>query len=236
MTRLDWLKNLTGARVSLGPQLATTDWLALRAAHAAARDAIHAEVVWPPVTAVVRSRCRNREDFLLRPDAGRRLDPTASLPKPDQPLDVVWIVVDGLSPLAVTRYAATVLDALAKETAGLTAGGPVAVEQGRVAIGDEIGERMGARLSVVLIGERPGLSSADSLGLYLTYQPRVGRTDAERNCLSNIREGGLSPLLAAERCAALIRAALSRGLTGVALKEEFILPASPSTVRSIPSP
>jgi ethanolamine ammonia-lyase small subunit len=216
--RLDWLRRHTSARVALGEALRTPDWLALREAHAAARDAIDAPCVWPRGVPVVRSRCRDRHEYLLRPDLGRRLDPSASLPEFDA--DVALIVCDGLSPLAVSRHAEALLAALHDESAGLRLGAPVAVENGRVAIGDEIGERWRARLACVLIGERPGLSAADSLGVYLTYDPRVGRTDADRNCLSNIREEGLSPANAARRAVALMRSALSLGLTGVSLKED----------------
>lgn len=219
------LRALTDSRIGLeraGGSLTTADWLALRTAHAAARDAIHASGGWPeipPPEVYVHSRCQNRQQYLLRPDLGRRLADDAELP--EGPFDVALVVADGLSPLAVARHAAGLVGALRNHLAEaqLTVSPVIQVAQGRVAIGDEIGERLQTRLVVVLIGERPGLSAADSLGVYLTYAPRVGRTDAERNCISNIRDGGLDIALAARRTVNLIEAALARQLTGVELKE-----------------
>ena len=132
--------------------------------------------------------------------------------------DAVLVVADGLSATAVHRHAAVLIDALMPRLEGWRIAPICIVEQGRVAIGDDIGERLGARLAVVLIGERPGLSWPDSLGAYLSWAPRVGRLDAERNCVSNIRNGGLEPILAASRIATLMRAARDRELTGVNLK------------------
>ena len=131
--------------------------------------------------------------------------------------DAALVVADGLSATAVHRHAKAVIDALMPELKSWRLAPICIVQQGRVAIGDEIGVRVGARLVVMLIGERPGLSAPDSLGAYLTWAPRIGRTDAERNCVSNIRDGGLEPLLAAQRIAALMRAARSQQLTGVSL-------------------
>jgi ethanolamine ammonia-lyase small subunit len=143
--------------------------------------------------------------------------------------DAAIVVADGLSALAVHRHALPLLEELLPllkaddwRLAPLTV-----VSQGRVAIGDEIGELIGARLVVVLIGERPGLSSPDSLGAYLTWAPRIGRTDAERNCVSNIRNSGLEPILAAQRIAALLHAARDQELTGVNLKTSHLLRVSP---------
>ncbi len=219
------LRTLTDSRIGLeraGGSLTTGDWLALRAAHAAARDAIHAvsgQPVIPPPVGYVRSRCQNRQQYLLRPDLGRRLADDAELPT--GPFDIALVVADGLSPLAVSRHAAGLVGALRNSLAEarLTVSPVIQVAQGRVAIGDEIGERLQARLTAMLIGERPGLSAADSLGVYLTYAPKAGRTDAERNCISNIRDGGLDIPLAARRTINLIEAALARQLTGVQLKE-----------------
>jgi len=126
-------------------------------------------------------------------------------------------VADGLSATAVDRHARAVIDALLPLLDGWKLAPVCVVEQGRVAIADEIGERIGARLAVILIGERPGLSSPDSLGAYITWSPRVGRTDAERNCVSNIRPEGLDPRVAAERIAMIMKAARERKLTGVGL-------------------
>jgi len=214
------LRRLTDARIALdrtGASMISRDWLALRAAHAAARDAVNASVSWPaiaPPVNFVRSRCGDRDEYLLRPDLGRRLADRAILP--EVPVEIALVVADGLSPLAAMRHAPAMVTRLRAE---LALGPVVLAELGRVAIGDEIGERLRARLAIVLIGERPGLSAADSLGAYLTYAPRVGRTDAERNCISNIRDGGLDYEEASRRIVALARAALDRQLTGVELKE-----------------
>ena len=137
--------------------------------------------------------------------------------------DAVLVVADGLSAIAVHRHAAALIDALMPLLEGWRIAPICIVEQGRVAIGDDIGERMRAGLAVVLIGERPGLSSPDSLGAYLSWAPRIGRMDAERNCVSNIRNGGLEPLLAAKRIATLMRAARDQQLTGVNLKISTLL-------------
>ena len=132
--------------------------------------------------------------------------------------DAVLVVADGLSATAVHRNAAVLIGALMERLDDWRVAPVCIVEQGRVAIGDEIGERIGARLAVVLIGERPGLSLPDSLGAYLSWAPSIGRTDAERNCVSNIRSGGLEPVLAAHRITALMRVARDQQLTGVNLK------------------
>lgn len=157
------------------------------------------------------SRARTRDEYLRRPDLGRRLDASSRERLHGLSEDVVHIICDGLSALAVERNAEDLLARL--PTARI-----VVCEQGRVAIGDEIGELMGASLAVVLIGERPGLSAADSMGVYLTWTPRIGRTDAERNCISNIRREGLSTGAAAELLSYLMAEARARRLSGVALK------------------
>jgi ethanolamine ammonia-lyase small subunit len=131
------------------------------------------------------------------------------------PPDVVFVVADGLSALAVERHALAVLSAVVESIARETIGPVCVVSQGRVAIGDAIGELLAARAVVVLIGERPGLSSADSLGVYITWEPRVGRTDAERNCISNVRAEGLGYAEAAARIVAVLTAAKRLGGTGV---------------------
>lgn len=223
--RLIALRKFTPARIALarsGGSLSTADWLELRSAHAAARDAVHAGGVapgWPPEWHVtsLRSRCRDRREYLLRPDLGRRLHADANLRS--SPSDLCVVAADGLAPAAVSRHAVPLLEQLLPRLTGLVIGPLVQAEFGRVAIGDDIGQRIGARAVLVLIGERPGLSSPDSMGAYLTYAPAPGRTDAERNCLSNIREEGLDYSSAARRLEWLIREALSRQLTGVDLKE-----------------
>jgi ethanolamine ammonia-lyase small subunit len=202
--------------------LPTRELLAFQLAHAKARDA-----VWRPLDptaftacnpVILHSAARDRATYLRRPDLGRRLaaESAGRLQRGDW--DSVLIVADGLSATAVHRHAIPVLRELTSELEGWRTAPVCVVEQGRVAISDEIGERIGAAIAVMLIGERPGLSSPDSLGMYITWSPRVGRTDAERNCLSNIRPEGLDPALAARRAATLMRAAREQQLTGVRLK------------------
>ena len=219
------------ARISLGRvghSLPTKELLAFQLAHAKARDA-----VWDQLNSTsfvhlstlnVHSAASSRAIYLRRPDLGRRLADPEKLAKGDY--DAVIILADGLSATAVHRQAGPVLDALLPLLEGWRLAPIVIVEQGRVAISDEIGERLGVKMSVILIGERPGLSSPDSLGAYLTWSPRVGRTDAERNCVSNIREEGLKPTLAARRIAMLMEAARSRQLSGVGLSGAMSLGGS----------
>lgn len=164
----------------------------------------------------MRSAAADRATYLTRPDLGRRLD-NAELKGNSE---MVVAIEDGLSAVAAQTHAVPLLEEL-KRISDRWASVPVVVAlQGRVALGDEIGERFKAKLIVVLIGERPGLSSPDSLGIYVTYAPRVGRTDAERNCISNVRPQGLGYAEAARRLDWLAGAALARGLTGIALKDE----------------
>ncbi len=188
--------------------------------HARARDAVHAAVDWDALaeqiglpTLRVASAAPDRTTYLRRPDLGRRL----AVPLNGGAQDFLIVVADGLSAAAVQAHAAPLIAAL---PADLRLGPVVLASQARVALGDEIGERLGARMVAVLIGERPGLSSPDSLGIYLTYEPRVGRTDAERNCISNIRPEGLSYEVAAARLAWLVREGMKRQMTGVALKDQ----------------
>jgi ethanolamine ammonia-lyase small subunit len=226
------LRGLTPARIGLGRAgsgVPTGELLAFGLAHARARDAVHAELdattlafelseleIFPKT---VRSAAVDRATYLRRPDLGRRLSNEMQLNKTPKPIALA--IVDGLSALAVQRHAVPLIRALVALAPQRWAGAPAAIAlQGRVAIGDGIGERLGAQLVVVLIGERPGLSSPDSLGAYLTFAPRVGRTDAERNCVSNIRPAGLGYEAAARRIDWLAAAALARGLTGVGLKDE----------------
>lgn len=224
------LREFTAARLALGRcghSLPTRELLAFQLAHARARDAVHRPLdaaslgigpaeIKPAL--ILASAAKDRATYLRRPDLGRRLDSASGhlLKKGDW--DAVVVVADGLSATAVHRHASAVIDALIPRLEGWRIAPVCIVQQGRVAIGDEIGERVGARLALVLIGERPGLSSPDSLGGYLTWAPRIGRTDADRNCVSNIRAGGLDPILAAKRIAALLRAARDENLSGVNLK------------------
>jgi len=233
------LRAFTTARIALGRcghGLPTAEVLRFGLAHAQARDAVHVPLDVDALTAellaqgrrVVRvaSAVPDRPTYLLRPDLGRRLADASlqtlrALPRPDRDHDLQLVVGDGLSSLAVQRNAATLVEAIhAQAPAGWSLGAVVVATQARVALGDPIGEALGARQVAVLIGERPGLGAADSLGVYLTARPAVGRTDAERNCISNVRDGGLPPAEAARRLWWLCQAALRLGATGVALKDE----------------
>ncbi len=228
------LRRFTPARVALGRAgngLPTEAHLAFQAAHAAARDAVHAELDTAQLAAdlaaanlsstLVHSACPDRRTYLLRPDLGRRLaegEADKLAPSPG----IAFVVADGLSATAAQRHAAPLL---AQVLPALGQSGPIVIaRQGRVALGDEIGAALGAEAVAVLIGERPGLSTPDSLGVYLTWQPRPGRTDAERNCISNIRPEGLPIAEAAAKLLWLIGAMRQLRLTGVALKDEQPVP------------
>lgn len=234
------LTRFTSARIGLGRaggSLPTDALLGFQLAHAQARDAVQREL---DVDALAQrlgaagfeslrlhSAACDRRTFIARPDLGRILDdPSRQLLErravAGSTCDCALVVADGLSALAVERHAAALLAELRARlaAAGWTASPVCLVRQGRVAIGDEIGALLPARMSAVLIGERPGLSSPDSLGIYFTYDPIPGRTNAERNCISNIRPPeGLSYALAAHRLVHLMAEARRRKLSGVALKE-----------------
>ncbi len=203
----------------------TKDRLAFQLAHAKARDAVlnglNPQFFAAREPIVLHSRAENRATYLRRPDLGRRLADPAKIIRGGY--DAVLILADGLSATAVHRHAAPVLDELLPLLEGWKLAPLIIVEQARVAISDEIGELIGAKLSVILIGERPGLSSPDSLGAYLTWSPRTGRTDAERNCVSNIREEGLKPALAARRIAMLMNAARGQEISGIRLQTANLL-------------
>ena len=220
------LKQFTPARVALGRAghgLPTAELLRFQLDHARARDAVYREL--DPASLgllhiLLRSAAGDRRTYLQRPDLGRKLSADVRLEKGDY--DAAIVIADGLSAPAVHRHAVPLLTAL---TARLTEEdwrlAPLTVVlQARVAIGDEIGQRLGARQAVVFIGERPGLTSPDSLGVYLTWDPRPGRTDAERNCVSNVRTEGISYAAAARKLHFLMREARARKLSGVALKED----------------
>ena len=219
----------TPARIGLGRSgdaLPTKALLQLQADHARARDAVHgavdfaglAEQLAPLPVLCVHSRAPDRSTYLRRPDLGRRLDEGTVLPAGGW--DIVFVIADGLSAGAVSRHAAATVAACIARLPGWRIGPVVLAEQARVALGDEIGERMDAGLVALLVGERPGLSVADSLGIYLTYGPRVGRSDAERNCISNIHPAGLSVEQAAAKLAWLAIQSRALGLSGVGLKED----------------
>lgn len=251
----DW-RRFTPARLALGRAgsgMPTDETLRFGWAHAMARDSIHAaldvdalearlrEQQWAVVR--VRSRATDRTTYLRRPDLGRQLDADdahrlralAANARHGAPDEVCIVIGDGLSSLAVERQALPLLTALRSHLPAETRYTPVVVAtQARVALGDEAGEIFAARLLVVLIGERPGLSSPDSLGIYLTHDPKRGRHDAERNCISNVRPEGLSHDLAAFKLAWLMRESLRRGLSGVGLKDESDLAVLPNASTSAP--
>lgn len=234
------LKELTGARIALGRtgvSLPTKDILEFRMAHARARDAVHTALEIEPLFKAlvdqgfepisVASQAVDRHTFLLRPDLGRRLSVesaqtlTTLSQDAKRPLpSLAFVIADGLSAQAIQGHALAFLEALRLELPQVQEAAVVLATQARVALGDEIGEILGAELVVVLIGERPGLSAPDSMSAYLTWHPKVGRSDVERNCISNIRLEGLNYAEAAQKLAWLIRQAKVLGKSGVELKEE----------------
>jgi len=222
------LKSFTPARVGLGRtghSLLTADLLRFQLDHARARDAVWEELHPPSLGLqhiLLHSAAADRQTYLRRPDLGRILSEESRGRLEKGSYDAAIVLADGLSAAAVQRHAGPLLEELLPRLAdgGWRLAPLTVVLQARVAIGDEIGERLGARMVAVLIGERPGLSSPDSLGVYLTWDPRPGRTDAERNCISNIRTEGTSYPAAARKLEFLMRAARGRQLTGVALKED----------------
>jgi ethanolamine ammonia-lyase small subunit len=247
------LTRFTQARIGLGRaggSLPTQPLLDFQLAHARARDAVMRSLdqdrlqsdVEPLVQQVLRlqSAAADRQTFIARPDLGRMLDQRsaallAARQAPPVPFDLVLVVADGLSALAVEHHAAHLLAALLPRLAAedWSLAPLVLVSQGRVAVADEIGAALGARLALILIGERPGLSSPDSLGAYLTWAPRRGRSNAERNCVSNIREpDGLAYASAAGKLHYLLCEARRQQLSGVALKEDAPLPG-PGAAASI---
>lgn len=239
------LRQLTAARIGLGRaacSLPTQAQLDFQFAHAQARDAVHLALDTQKLatqlqnyglTSVqVRSRAPERHVYLQRPDWGRRLSEdsvhtlnTLQKQAVDKP-DVVVMIGDGLSALAIEHHAVPMcleLKQLCQQENWSLA--PIVIaSQARVALGDEVGELLQAKMIVVLIGERPGLSSPDSLGIYFTYAPKLGLTDAARNCISNVRLEGLSYATAAYRLAYLMREASKRQLSGVHLKDEADMP------------
>ena len=224
------LRAFTDARIALGragTSLPTREVLKFAQAHAAARDAVWTEADfgalrqgWPDALEV-RSCAEIRAEYLRRPDLGRSLRPAskALLESLKAPAPELLIVVgDGLSAAALAHA-----PALLRELLPLLNGVHIQLllaHQSRVALADEAGEVLKAKASLIVLGERPGLSSADSLGAYLTFAPIVGKPDSERNCVSNIRPGGLELPEAARRLAYLVRESLRRELSGVDLKDE----------------
>jgi ethanolamine ammonia-lyase small subunit len=237
------LRSLTRARIALGrtgTSLPTSAQLDFQFAHAQARDAVHTAFDQATLhqalaergrqTLALHSAAADRHTYLQRPDLGRQLDEASvALLKTQAPVkgrDLALVVADGLSALAVHRHALPMLERLDEMAAneGWSLAPVCLVEQGRVAVADEVAQLLGARMVVILIGERPGLSSPDSLGLYFTYAPRVGLNDASRNCISNIRLEGMSYAMAAHKVTFLMREAWRRQLSGVHLKDEAQVP------------
>ncbi len=235
---LEDLRELTPARVGLGragASMTTDALLAFTLDHARARDAVHTAFDIPKLMAglaglglqasQVCSRAGTRSDYLRRPDLGRMLDQASRRALADigAGASALAIVIgDGLSPAAVNLHSVELVRHLGPRLTEARIGiGNVVIASGaRVALGDEIGAALGARMVAMLIGERPGLSAPDSLGVYLTFAPRIGLTDEKRNCVSNIHGAGLSYNEAAFKIAWLVREGLKRQLTGVALKDE----------------
>jgi ethanolamine ammonia-lyase small subunit len=247
----DGLRLYTSARVSLGQvgvAVPAKEQLRFQLDHALARDAVRARLDVAALLQALRQRQmeglalqsavtegsaqNERQVYLRRPDLGRRLhaDSAGELRQlsssNEATPDVVFVIADGLSALAVERHALPLLDATRAALDQWSVGPVCVVSEGRVAIGDEIGAILQARLTVMMIGERPGLSSPDSLGVYITWRPGLGRTDAERNCISNIRHEGLSYRRAAERIVFYMEGAKRLQLTGIGLKENAELTLS----------
>jgi ethanolamine ammonia-lyase small subunit len=235
----DPLRKWTQARIGMsraGSAISTSEQLKFQLDHARARDAVH--WAWDPVkfqkalkskkipSLILKSAARTRDEYLARPDLGRALDPESlkKLKKTGKAkTDVAVVVSNGLSSSALSNHGAQFLNRLLKELRGLGLKvSPVyLVENGRVALSDVLGSAVSAKLVIMILGERPGLSSFDSLAMYLTYGPRMGNSDAQRNCVSNIRPPeGLSYEQGVQKTLYLVSEALRRKLSGVDLKEE----------------
>jgi ethanolamine ammonia-lyase small subunit len=256
------LRRHTPARIALGragTSLPTSEVLRFAAAHAQARDAVQLPLDAALLEAALRargfavlqarSRAATRTEFLLRPDLGRALDDASRAALDAQragasaPVELCIVVGDGLSAIAAQRHAPPLVEALAallREGGSAVRLAPIVVAtQARVALADEVGQRLGATLALILLGERPGLSSPDSLGAYLTWAPAPGHPEAQRNCVSNIRPEGLAVPAAAARLAWLVREAMRRRVTGIELKDESeaaALPAGPAQVGASTTP
>ncbi len=240
----DALRRFTNARIALGragSSLPTAPLLAFNLSHAQARDAVHQPLDVDALHASLRaagfdtldaeSAAPDRDHYLRRPDLGRKLSDESTARLSDyagHDFDVVFVVADGLSAYAATRHAVPLLERMRSKLDGVRIGPVVVARQARVALGDGIGELLRARIVVMLIGERPGLSSPDSLGIYLTYEPCIGKSDAERNCISNVRPEGLGYDAAAFKLHYLLTEAMRLKLTGVKLKDDSdaFLPAA----------
>jgi ethanolamine ammonia-lyase small subunit len=232
------LKSFTRARIAIGrvgSSLPTKEVLDFGLAHAMARDAVHlaldidaleADIKTQKFSTIrVKSMAPDRASYLLRPDWGRRLHEQSLMRLQNlshaKPIDFLIVVGDGLSSLAVSRHVAPLLAEIRNHLpSDWHTGHVIIASQARVAIGDEVGQALNARMVAMLIGERPGLSSPDSLGIYLTYNPKAGLSDADRNCISNVRPEGLQYAAAAKKLVWLAKEAMRLKVTGVALKDE----------------
>jgi ethanolamine ammonia-lyase small subunit len=230
------LKKFTAARIALGRtgvSIPVRENLSFKLAHAFARDAVYTTLDISLISGgltvlnlpflLLHSKATDRSQYLQRPDLGRRLD-DASLSMLSQhsgSYDIAVSLADGLSAAAINQHALPLLSLLISRfnSSGLSIAPICIIEQGRVAISDETGNALGAKLSIILIGERPGLSTPDSMGAYLTYHPKVGNTDHQRNCISNIGLKGLPFREAADKIYYLVRESLRLQLSGVGLKD-----------------
>lgn len=226
------LKAFTAARIALGrtgTAIPLQEVLRFKLAHAHARDAVYSALDinafsnQPWEVNILHSKAADRSEYLQRPDKGRQLNEASAQSLTPANADVGIILVDGLSATAINHHAIPVLDYLYPmlQAKKISCAPVQLVQQGRVAIGDEIGGLLGVKLVLLLIGERPGLTSPDSLGAYITWQPRIGLTDEARNCISNVRPEGLAYKIAAEKMYYLINEALRLQLTGVVLKDNY---------------
>lgn len=229
-------RSFTNARIALGRaggSLTTSEMLSFRMDHALAKDAVWSEVNWDMLRSElaplnhpmmsIKSQAETRQQYIQRPDFGRYLHPESveKLKEAKEKTDIAIVISDGLSALAIETHVLPFLTALLPLLSSFRLAPLVLVRNGRVAIGDPIGEELQSQVTVVLVGERPGLSSPDSMGAYLTFDPKTGNTDERRNCISNIRAEGLSYDYAAQKLAFLISEALRRKLSGVNLKDTF---------------
>lgn len=233
------LNKLTSARIALGRagmSITTNTHLTFQLAHSQARDAVNLDLDFNALqnefinhtfqSLLLNSKISNRAEYLQRPDKGRLLaqDSIADLEdykKVNSKTDIAIVVVDGLSSFAIEHHALPFLQILIPELEkhNYTIAPICMVKQGRVAVGDHVGEILSAKMVVMLIGERPGLSSPDSMGIYFTYQPKIGATDADRNCISNIHSNGLTYDEAVQKVMFLIEESQRLQLSGVHLKE-----------------
>ena len=229
------LKAHTHARIALGNvggSLPTQEVLNFKLAHAEAKDAIFIPLNISELTQniayfllplfTMKSKIENRNEYLKRPDLGRRLDKQSVelLNKNTAPFDLIFVIADGLSAEAVNVHAVRLIQEILPDLKEKYKIGMVLVEQGRVAIADEIGELLNAKMTVIFIGERPGLSSPQSMGIYTTFAPKIGLTDERRNCISNIHPNGLSYELAAQQLISLINQSFALKYSGVNLGVE----------------